>query len=51
MNCKEFKKRMAKLTNLEKEFIYSLTIEDAINFLKTIEIWEKSNYKTKKAKS
>lgn len=38
MNCKEFKKRMAKLTNSEKEFIYTLTIKDAINFLKTIEI-------------
>lgn len=40
MNYKEFRRRMAELTNLEREFIYSLTIEDAINFLKTIEIWE-----------
>ena len=37
MNYKEFR-RMAKLNNLEKEFIYTLTIEDAINFLKTIKI-------------
>lgn len=41
MNYKEFRRRMAKLTNLEKEFIYTLTIEDAINFLKTIKIWER----------
>ena len=29
---------MELLTNQEKEFIYALTIEEAINFLKTIEI-------------
>ena len=38
MNFHEFKRKMELLTNQEKEFIYALTIEDAINFLKTIKI-------------
>lgn len=38
MNFHEFKRKMELLTNQEKEFIYTLTIEEAINFLKTIEI-------------
>ena len=29
---------MELLTNQEKEFVYALTIEDAINFLKTIKV-------------
>ena len=38
MSFHEFKRKMELLNNQEKEFIYTLTIEDAINFLKTIEI-------------
>lgn len=38
MNYKEYIKKMAKLTNIEIEFINKLTLEDAINFLKVIEI-------------
>ena len=41
MSFQEFKRKMELLTNQEKEFIYALTIEDAINFLKTIKIWER----------
>ena len=41
MSFHEFKRKMELLNNQEKEFIYSLTIEDAINFLKTIKIWER----------
>ena len=41
MSFHEFKRKMELLNNQEKEFIYALTIEDAINFLKTIEIWER----------
>ena len=38
MNFYEFKKKNGLLTNQEKEFIYSLTIKEAINFLKIIKI-------------
>ena len=34
MSFKEFTRKMKLLTKQEKEFIYALTIEDAINFLK-----------------
>ena len=46
MSFQEFKRKMELLTNQEKEFVYALTIEDAINFLKTIKIQEKGNYFT-----
>ena len=38
MSFKEFTRKMKLLTNQEKEFLYTLAIEDAINFLKTIKI-------------
>ena len=38
MSFHEFKRKMKLLNNQEKEFMYALTIEDAINFLKTIKI-------------
>lgn len=38
MNFYEFKRKMELLTIQEKEFIYSLTIKDAIDFLKIIKI-------------
>lgn len=38
MNFHEFKRKMELLTIQEKEFIYSLTIKEAINFLKIIKI-------------
>ena len=38
MSFQEFTRKMKLLTKQEKEFIYALTIEDAINFLKTIKI-------------
>lgn len=38
MNYKEYKRKMEKLTELEIEFIYKLSLEDAINFLKNLEI-------------
>ena len=41
MHFLEFKRKFSLLNEEEKEFIYKLTLEDAINFLKTIEIWEK----------
>lgn len=37
MNFHEFKRKMELLTIQEKEFIYSLTIKDAIDFLRTID--------------
>ena len=42
MNYKEYIKKMAKLTSIEIEFINKLTLEDAINFLKVIEIQEEN---------
>ncbi|WP_199488479.1 hypothetical protein [Fusobacterium nucleatum] len=36
MHFLEFKKRFSLLNEEEREFIYKLTLEDAINFLKTI---------------
>ena len=38
MTFQEFKRKMELVTNQEKEFVYALTIEDAINFLKTIKV-------------
>ena len=38
MSFQEFKRKMELLTNQEKECVYALTIEDAINFLKTIKV-------------
>ena len=38
MNFHEFKRKMELLTIQEKEFIHSLTIKEAINFLKIIKI-------------
>lgn len=38
MSFHEFKRKMELLTNQEKEFVYALTIEDAINFLKIIKV-------------
>ena len=36
MHFLEFKRKFSLLNEEEKEFIYKLTLEDAINFLKTI---------------
>jgi len=36
MSFKEFTRKMKLLTKQEEEFIYALTIEDAINFLKNL---------------
>ena len=36
MNFLEFKKRINLLNEIEKNFMYTLSLEDAINFLKTI---------------
>ena len=46
MNFHEFKRKMELLTIQEKEFIYSLTIKDAIDFLRTID-WGGLNEKSK----
>ena len=36
MHFLEFKRKFSLLNEEEREFIYKLTLEDAINFLKTI---------------
>ena len=36
MQFLEYKRKFILLTEEEREFIYKLTLEDAINFLKTI---------------
>ena len=36
MHFLEFKRKFSLLNEEEKEFIYKLTLEDAINFLKTV---------------
>ena len=46
MHFLEFKRKFSLLNEEEKEFIYKLTLEDAINFLKTIKVQEKGNYFT-----
>lgn len=36
MHYREFKRKFSLLNEEEKQFIYKLSLEDAINFLKTI---------------
>ena len=38
MHFLEFKRKFNLLNEEEREFIYKLTLEDAINFLKTIKV-------------